>query len=128
LKIYTFAGYNTDYIIIYFQIFLKFRNKIFDYFYKKGLLELMCTKSLPGFSPVSSQERKDCSDPLHSLTAPPERKEFLFIYMELLKLSFARSGDFGRVESFQIASKSIIHRSGGHATLFFKGAAIFPEI
>ena len=50
LKIYTFVGYNTNYIMIYLQIFLKLRNMIFNYFSEKGLLVLMCTKSLSVYS------------------------------------------------------------------------------
>jgi hypothetical protein len=41
------VGYNTDYVMIYFQIFLKVRNMIFNYFSEKGPLVLMCTKFCP---------------------------------------------------------------------------------
>jgi hypothetical protein len=33
LKIYMFVEYNTGYIIIYFQIFLKLRNVVFNYYF-----------------------------------------------------------------------------------------------
>jgi hypothetical protein len=42
------VGYNTGYIMIYFQIFMKYRNMIFNLFFEVRSLVLMCTKSLSG--------------------------------------------------------------------------------